>query len=223
MLLVPTIGSNSSTRNLPTQASHCMANLRRGRCKKTVFQKNRKYVLSSAESPERIQCSPNSTMQWNVRWSWFDCYVHDSENRDTDCSTGAGSVVVGYRCLASAWPLSGQPLHCFPGSPRRLENPLQQLCRDIEIGTSTLRPPSTVASPCCSVVLPSGVTSDLAGSSCSPALVGPCRSPAAVLLCSGQRVEVYRAEVASVVVEQYTLDLNNVTTQIIILEACSQE
>ena len=170
-----------------------MAKLRRDRCKKTVFQKNRKYVLSSAESPERIQCSPNSTMQWNVRWSWVDCYVHDCENRDTDCSTGAGSVVVGYRYLASAWPLSGQSLHCFPRSPRRLENPLQQLCRDIEIGTSTLRPPSTVASPCCSVVLPSGVTSDLAGSSCSPALVGPCRSPAAVLLCSGLQCSLLRA------------------------------
>ena len=93
-------------------------------------------------------------MQWNVRWSWVDCYIHDFENRDTDCSTGAGTVVVGY--LALTWPLSGQSLHRFPRSPRRLENPLQQLCRDIYIGTSTLRPPSTVASPCCSVVLPSG-------------------------------------------------------------------
>ena len=115
MLLVPT-----QHKNLPTQASHCMAKLRRDRCKKTVFQKNRKYVLSSAESPERIQCSPKSTMQWNVRWSWIDCYVHDCENRDTDCSTGAGSVVVGYRYLTSAWPLSGQSLHCFPVLPADL-------------------------------------------------------------------------------------------------------
>ena len=34
------------------------------------------------------------------------------ERIETDCSTGAGSVVVGYRYLASAWPLFGQSL--FP-------------------------------------------------------------------------------------------------------------
>ena len=141
MLLVPTLAS----KIYPPRHHTAWPNSRRDRCKKTVFQKNRKYVLSSAVSPERIQCSPNSTMQWNVRWSWVDCYVHDCENRDTDCSTGAGSVVVGYRYLALAWPLSGQSLHCFPRSPRRLENPLRQLrpLRDI-IGTSTLHPPRQV-------------------------------------------------------------------------------
>ena len=140
-----------------------MAKLRRDRCKKTIFQKNRKYVLSSAESPERIQCSPNPTMQWNVRWSWVDCYVHDCENRDTDCSTGAGSVVVGYRYLASAWPLFGQSL--FPSF-----SPPTATSKSVH-PPSGLHPPWQV--PAAVLFFPPGrVTSDLAGSSCSVSSAG---------------------------------------------------